>query len=43
MDASNTIGLVHAHLSEVTDIKSTASEAKPQVKVAQKHTNYEVL
>ena len=33
---------VHAHLSEVTDIKSTASEAKRQVEIAQKHTNYEV-
>ena len=34
---------VHTHLSEVTDIKSTASEAKRQVEIAQKHTNYEVL
>ena len=33
---------LHAHLSEVTDIKSTASEAKRQVEIAQKHTNYEV-
>ena len=33
---------VHAHLSKVTDIKSTASEAKRQVEIAQKHTNYEV-
>lgn len=33
---------VHAHLSEVTDTKSTASEAKKQVEIAQKHTNYEV-
>ena len=33
---------VHAHLSEVTDIMSTASEAKRQVEIAQKHTNYEV-
>ncbi len=34
---------VHAHLSEVTDINSTSTEAKCQVKVAQKHTNYDVL
>jgi hypothetical protein len=33
---------VHAHLSKVTDIKSTSSKAKCQVEVAQKHTNYEV-
>ena len=33
---------IHAHLSEVTDIKSTVSEAKRQVEIAQKHTNYEV-
>ena len=33
---------IHAHLSEVTDFKSTASEAKKQVEIAQKHTNYEV-
>jgi hypothetical protein len=33
---------VHAHLSEVTDFKSTASKAKKQVEIAQKHTNYEV-
>ena len=33
---------VHAHLSEVTDIKSMVSEAKRQVEIAQKHTNYEV-
>ena len=33
---------VHAHLSKVTDIKSTVSEAKRQVEIAQKHTNYEV-
>jgi hypothetical protein len=33
---------VHAHLSEVTDITSTVSEAKRQVEIAQKHTNYEV-
>lgn len=33
---------VHAHLSEVTDAKSTPSEAKKQVEIAQKHTNYEV-
>jgi hypothetical protein len=28
-----------AHLSKITDIKSTASEAKRQVEIAQKHTN----
>ncbi len=33
----------HAHLSKVTDINSTPAEAKRQVEVAQKHTNYEVL
>ena len=33
---------IHAHLSEITDFKSTASEAKKQVEIAQKHTNYEV-
>jgi hypothetical protein len=33
---------IHAHLSEVTDLKSTATEAKRQVKLTQKHTNYEV-
>ena len=33
---------VHAHLSEVMDSNSTLSEAKHQVEVAQKHTNYEV-
>jgi hypothetical protein len=33
---------IHAHLSEVTDFQSTASEAKKQVEIAQKHTNYEV-
>jgi hypothetical protein len=33
---------VHAHISEVTDITSTASEAKRQVETAQKHVNYEV-
>ena len=32
---------VHAHLSEVTDLSSTASKAKRQVEIAQKHTNYE--
>ncbi len=32
---------VHTHISEVTDITSTASEAKRQVKMAQKHVNYE--
>jgi hypothetical protein len=33
---------VHAHISEVTNITSMASEAKRQVKTAQKHVNYEV-
>jgi hypothetical protein len=33
---------VRAHISEVTDITSTASEAKRQVETAQKHVNYEV-
>jgi hypothetical protein len=33
---------VHAHISEVTDITSMASEAKHQVETAQKHINYEV-
>jgi hypothetical protein len=33
---------VHAHISEVTDITSTASKAKRQVETAQKHVNYEV-
>jgi hypothetical protein len=33
---------VHAHLSEVTDITSMASEAKRQVEIVQKHTNYEI-
>jgi hypothetical protein len=33
---------VHAHISEVTEITSTASKAKRQVKTAQKHVNYEV-
>ena len=33
---------IHAHLSEVTDSNSTPAEAKCQVEVAQKHTNYEV-
>ena len=32
----------HAHLSEVTDINSSAHEAKRQVDVAQAHTNYQV-
>jgi hypothetical protein len=32
----------HAHLSEVTDAKSTANEAKRQVDVAQAHTNYQL-
>jgi hypothetical protein len=32
----------HAHLSEVTDAKSTANEAKQQVDVAQAHTNYQL-
>ncbi len=34
---------IHAHLSKVTNIKSTSSEAKRQVEVAQRQTNYEVL
>jgi hypothetical protein len=34
--------VVYAHLSEVTDIKLLAGEAKKQVEMAQKHTNYEV-
>jgi hypothetical protein len=33
---------VHAHISEVTVITSTASKAKCQVETAQKHVNYEV-
>jgi hypothetical protein len=33
---------VHAHISEVMDITSMASEAKHQVETAQKHVNYEV-
>jgi hypothetical protein len=33
---------VHAHISEVTDITSTSSEAKRQVETAQKHINYKV-
>jgi hypothetical protein len=33
---------VHAHLSEVINLKSTLSKAKCQVEVTQKHTNYEV-
>jgi hypothetical protein len=33
----------HTHLSEVTDINSSAHEAKRQVGVAQGHTNYQVL
>jgi hypothetical protein len=33
---------VHAHISEVTDITSTASEAKRQVETAQKHVNYKL-
>ncbi len=32
----------HAHISEVTDITSTSSEAKRQVETAQKHVNYKV-
>jgi hypothetical protein len=32
----------HAHLSKVTDAKSTASDAKQQVDVAQAHTNYQL-
>jgi hypothetical protein len=34
---------VHAHLSKLTDIKSTSSKAKRQVEVAQKHSNCEVF
>jgi hypothetical protein len=33
---------VHAHLSEVTDLKSTANEAKLEMEMTQKHTNYKV-
>jgi hypothetical protein len=33
---------VHVHISEVTDITSTSSEAKRQVETTQKHVNYEV-
>jgi hypothetical protein len=33
----------HAHLSKVTDAKSTAREAKRQVDVAQAHTNYQMF
>ncbi len=32
----------HAHLSEITDQRSTAREAKRQVDVAQMHTNYQM-
>jgi hypothetical protein len=32
----------HAHLSKVTDHKSTARESRKQVNVAQSHTNYQV-
>ncbi len=32
----------HAHLSEITDQRSTAHEAKRQVDVAQAHTNYQM-
>ncbi len=34
---------VHVHLSKVTDINSTSTEATRQVEVAQKRSNYEVL
>ncbi len=33
---------VHTHISKVTDITSTLSEAKRQVETAHKHVNYEV-
>jgi hypothetical protein len=33
---------VHAHISEVTDLTSTAREAKCQVETAQKHINYKI-
>jgi hypothetical protein len=33
----------HAHLSKITDQRSTAQEAKRQVDVAQAHTNYQML
>jgi hypothetical protein len=33
----------HAHLSEITDQRSTVREAKRQVDVAQAHTNYQML
>jgi hypothetical protein len=33
----------HAHLSEITDQRSSAREAKKQVDVAQRHTNYQML
>jgi hypothetical protein len=32
----------HAHLSKVTDQKSTAREARKQIDVAQSHTTYQV-
>ncbi len=32
----------HAHLSEITDQRSTVREAKRQVDVAQTHTNYQM-
>jgi hypothetical protein len=32
----------HAHLSEITDQRSTVCEAKRQVYVAQMHTNYQM-
>jgi hypothetical protein len=32
----------HAHLSEITDQRSTVREAKRQVYVAQMHTNYQM-
>ena len=33
---------IHAHLSEVTNLKSTATKANTQVELTQKYTNYEV-
>jgi hypothetical protein len=33
---------VHMHISVITDVNSTSSEAKRQVETAQKHVNYEV-
>ncbi len=34
---------VHVHLSKITNINSTSTEAKPKVEVAQKRTNHEFL